>query len=107
MRTFREGHDYRVGEAAGQLGSLEFVPWERLVAGDSVRIFFKQDSYRGKVHISARGEAVAPVRVCGVKSPKGERPVIDGRDAVTRRGLNYGHPLHESRSIILVNRLGN
>jgi hypothetical protein len=36
----------------------------------------------------------------------GERPIIDGAGAVTRSKLNYGHPLHESRSIVVVNRPG-
>ena len=99
------GRDYQVGSRAGQLGALELVPWERLGAGDTVRIFFRPDPYRGKIYIAAQGRPDAPVRVCGVKGQKGEKPVIEGRDAVTRRGMNYGHPLHESRSIILINRL--
>lgn len=102
-----KGRDYQVGPKAGQLPSLELVPWEQLDAGDTVRIFFRPESYTGKIYLAARGHPNAPVRVCGVKGPNGERPVIEGRDALTRRGLNYGHPLHESRSIILINRFKN
>ncbi|MEQ1516398.1 MAG: hypothetical protein ABL931_07920 [Usitatibacteraceae bacterium] len=89
------------------MGSLDLVPWERLGPGDTVRIFFRPEPYRGKIFIAAQGTANAIVRVCGVKGPMGERPVIAGRDASTRRGLNYGHPLHESRSIVLINRQGS
>lgn len=99
-----KGRDYQVGPLVGQLGALELVPWERLSPGDTVRIFFRPDSYSGKIYLAAQGRPNAPVRVCGVKGPNGERPVIEGRNAVTRRGLNYGHPLHESRSVILINK---
>ena len=101
------GRDYQVGPAPGQIESLDGVPWERLGPGDTVRVFHRSEPYRGKILLMAEGRAEAPVRLCGVKGPQGERPVIDGRDAVTRPGLRYGHPLHESRAIILVNRLGS
>ncbi|MCW7537125.1 right-handed parallel beta-helix repeat-containing protein [Aquabacterium sp. A7-Y] len=99
------GTDYQVGPRAGQLSDLDQVPWEQLKAGDTVRVFYRSTPYHGKVVIAAQGRADAPVRVCGVRGPNGERPILDGRDAVSRRGVPYGHELHESRSVVLVNRL--
>ncbi|WKB53914.1 hypothetical protein [Eleftheria terrae] len=100
-----KGKDYQVGTGANQLKELDQVPWDKLAAGDTVRIFHRATPYRGKVLLAAQGRADAPVRVCGVPSASGERPIIDGKDAVARRGLAYGHELHESRSVIVVNRL--
>ena len=97
-----KGTDYQVGPGAGQLGSLDQVPWENLKAGDTVRVFHRSTPYAGKFLISAQGTADAPVRVCGVRGPNGERPVITGANAVTRRNQAYGHELHESRSVIAV-----
>jgi hypothetical protein len=102
-----KGKDYQVGTGTGQLASLDLVPWDKLVAGDTVRIFHRATPYKGKFMISGNGTAAAPIRVCGVKSSTGERPVIDGNGAVSRAGLAYGNILHETRSIILIKQLSN
>ena len=107
-----KGKDYQVGDQPGQLASLEAVPWDSLAAGDTVRIFHRSTPYRGKFMISASGTATAPVRICGVKSTGGLRPIIDGKNAVTRIGMAYGDSagtsyLHQARSVIVVKtRLG-
>lgn len=102
-----QGRDYQVGTQAGQLPSLNDVPWESLQAGDTVRIFHRAEPWRGKILIAAQGTAEQPVRVCGVKGANGERPVIDGNGATTRTALAplYGHPLHQSRSVLVIKTL--
>jgi len=99
------GKDYQVGPGTGQLASLDLVPWDKLVAGDTVRIFYKDTPYRGKFMISGNGRAGAPIRVCGVKSATGLRPIIDGQNATSRLNLPYGNILHETRSVIVVKQL--
>lgn len=106
-----QGRDFQVGPGAGQLASLALVPWATLAAGDTVRIFYSATPYRGKFLIAASGTATAPVRVCGVKNASGQRPIIDGQNAVTRAGLDYGDStstayLHQTRSVIVVKKLG-
>ena len=100
------GRDFQVGPAAGQLPSLDQVPWESLAAGDTVRIFHQPAPYRGKMLLTAKGTAAAPVRVCGVSGPNGERPVVDGSGATTRAGLYYGEGsngmLQESRAVVMI-----
>jgi hypothetical protein len=83
------GHDYQVGPNSGQLASLDVVPWESLAAGDTVRIYYRATPYKGKFLIAAQGTAVAPVRICGVKGPNGERPIIDGNGATTRTAAAF------------------
>ena len=104
--------DYQVGPGVGQLSTLEQVPWATLAAGDTVRIFYRSTPYRGKFLIAGSGTASAPVRVCGVKSSTGQRPIIDGQNALTRLGLDYGDSastgyVHQARSVIVVKRLGS
>ena len=101
------GKDYQVGPGSGQLASLDLVPWDKLVAGDTVRIFYKDTPYKGKFMISGNGKAGAPIRVCGVKSGTGQRPIIDGQNATSRLNLAYGNILHETRSVIVVKQLSN
>ena len=104
--------DYQVGPSAGQLATLEQVPWATLAAGDTVRIFYRSTPYLGKFLIGASGTASAPVRVCGVKNSAGLRPIIDGQNALTRSGLDYGDSastgyVHQTRSVIVLKRLGS
>lgn len=106
------GRDFQVGPGAGQLASLDQVPWESLKAGDTVRIFYKPTAYKGKVFISAEGTATMPVRVCGVKGPNGERPVVDGNGANTRAQLagfygaqgSQGVVYNETRGVFFIGR---
>jgi hypothetical protein len=114
------GVDYQVGPGVGQLSTLEQVPWESLKAGDTVRIFYKTDPYRGKILLVGVGTSSAPIRVCGVKGPYGERPIVDGENAIARKNPTAG-PLYtsatydkgdgtqniqESRTIVMIDRLG-
>lgn len=100
------GQDYQVGPGAGQLGSLDQVPWENLAAGDTVRIFYRAQPYRGKFLLMAHGTPSAPVRVCGVKGPNGECPIVSGDGATTRTTLVYGGvssaAIQESRSVVMI-----
>ena len=105
-----KGKDYQVGPASGQYASLDLVPWQSLAAGDTVRIFNDNTKttasvYNGKILVTGTGTAAAPIRICGVKTADGKRPIISGKNAISKRGLAYGNILHETRSIIVVKPL--
>ncbi|HET7774664.1 MAG TPA: right-handed parallel beta-helix repeat-containing protein [Burkholderiaceae bacterium] len=106
------GTDYQVGPQPGQLADIQDVPWEQLKAGDTVRIFHRAAAYPGKFLLAGKGTADRPIRVCGVPGPNGERPVIDGNNAITRTQLKYsndnspsGGLLHQTRSVIVIKPL--
>jgi hypothetical protein len=103
-----QGQDFEVGPGAGQLASLDDVPWESLMAGATVRIFWQPEAYTSKFQISGRGTVDKPIRVCGVKGPNGERPIIDGKGATTRAALDYGgyEPI-QGLGLVLVNKAGS
>jgi len=89
---------YQVGP--GQpLSTLSEVPWESIGAGDSVKIFHNNSVYRDKWVICAQGTQNQPIVIKGIINTKGQRPVIDGGDAVTRQQLNFWN---ESRGIIKI-----
>ena len=73
------------------------VPWESLAAGDSVLIHWRPEPYHDKWVICVRGTEEKPVIVSGIAGPDGERPIIDGSNAVTRDTLNYWN---EPRGIV-------
>ncbi|MGL5831498.1 MAG: right-handed parallel beta-helix repeat-containing protein, partial [Candidatus Altimarinota bacterium] len=82
------GVDYQVGPGK-QYTSIGQVPMEDLEAGDTLRIFWRAESYKEKLMISAQGTASQPVVVCGVPGPSGQLPVIDGQNATTRPQLEF------------------
>jgi hypothetical protein len=71
------------------LRELNEVPWEALEPGDTVRVHWREQAYRGKFVLCRRGTPEAPIRVAGIAAPDGRQPVVDGRDATTRAELNY------------------
>ncbi len=114
------GRDYQVGQEQ-PYPTLESVPWESLGPGDTVRIAWSPTPYRGKILLAAQGTAQAPVRVCGLRGPEGQRPQIDGRGALTRAELaaEFGSEqvdasvgvsnrvLQQARGIVILDRLRN
>jgi hypothetical protein len=108
-----KGTDYQVGPDKPYT-SLDAVPWENLKAGDTVRIFYAATPYRSKFMIGAVGTQAAPVRICGVRGPNNERPIIDGNGATTRAALLpvYGNTpetqeIHQARDIITIKAPAN
>lgn len=95
------GKAYEVGPGKA-FASVEDVPWEKLGAGDTVMIFHRKDPYRSKILISRSGTATQPLRVCGVLGPKGERPVLDGENAVARKTPVHAYEPQQDRGLVIV-----
>jgi hypothetical protein len=75
------------------------VPWESLLPGDQVLIYWRSTPYRDKWVICRQGTDAAPIVVRGVAGPGGELPIVDGSGATTRLALDYWG---ESRAVIKV-----
>ncbi|MDB5339826.1 MAG: hypothetical protein JWN70_5445 [Planctomycetaceae bacterium] len=82
--------------------SIGAVPWSGLQAGDTVAIHYRPEAYHETILISTNGTADAPIRVIGVPGPNGERPIIDGQDAVIDADLNYVYSAMPTRGVITV-----
>lgn len=89
---------YEVGPGK-PLTEVHEVPWEKLEAGDVVRIHSRPEPYLGKWVICRQGEEGKPITVQGVPDAKGLLPVIEGQGAVTRKELNYWS---EARSVVKI-----
>ena len=95
------GKDYQVGPGKA-FEAIGDVPLETLVAGDTVRIFWRAEGYHEKIHAGGQGTAEQPIRLCGVPGPNGELPVIDGEDATTRPELDFPFDGHQVRGLVTV-----
>ena len=82
-----------------ELGAIGLVPWESLVAGDTVRIHWRAEPYHEKWAICAVGSPEGPITVSGMPGPKGEMPVVDGSHATGRDALDFWG---EDRAVIKV-----
>lgn len=89
---------YKVGDGQSYT-SIGAVPWENLVAGDSVKIYWRSAPYKEKWVINRQGQADKWITVTGVPNSSSQLPVIDGQDAITRIQLNYWG---EERGIIKI-----
>jgi hypothetical protein len=89
---------YEVGPGKAY-ANINDVPWESLLAGDTVLIHWRTTPYKEKWVICRQGTPSAPITVRGVAGPNGELPVIDGNGATTRAALNYWN---ETRGVIKI-----
>jgi hypothetical protein len=79
---------YKIGDGQDYT-SIGAVPWENLVAGDSVKIYWRSTHYKEKWVINCQGQSAKWITVTGIPNSSGELPVIDGQNATTRSQLNY------------------
>jgi hypothetical protein len=75
------GKEYTVGPGQ-QFEKLADLPWTKFGAGDTVRVFYREEPYREKILLSAQGTKKQPFRFCGVPGPNNELPVLDGDGSV-------------------------
>jgi hypothetical protein len=97
--------DYHVGP--GQpLAKITQVPIESLQPGDTVYIHYQATPYKEKLMLSQSGTAAQPIRIVGVPGPGGEKPILDGQDAISRSGAGNTpayQPL-EQAGVVLITR---
>ncbi len=98
-----QGNLYEVGPGK-PYASIGAVPWESLLAGDTVLIYWRSTAYKEKWVLCRQGTQSSPITVRGVPGPNGELPVIDGNGATTRSVLNYWN---QERSVIKIGGASN
>jgi len=69
--------------------TLSQVPWNTLGPGDTVNIYHNGSSYKEKFLISTSGISGQPITIRGIAGPNGQKPVIDGDNAISYGGQCY------------------
>src|SRR5262245_44750095 len=82
------GEFYEVGPQK-RYANLRDVPWHKLRPGDQVKVHWREEPYRDKVHLSKRGEPERPIVVEGVPDKDGRRPLLEAGDAVENPHAKY------------------
>ncbi len=84
------------------------VPLKNLEAGDIIKVYAKanQEPYSEKFMIYGQGTSSAPIQLIGIPDAEGNRPILDGENAVT--GTEHGNYFwNEDRSLIKVGQTGS
>lgn len=89
---------YDVGPAH-RMKTPDEAPWDRLLPGDEVHIHHRPEPYHVKWVFARRGTPDKPIAVRGIPGPQGQRPIIDGDNAITPPSLDY---TGERRAIIKI-----
>ncbi len=74
-------------------------PTHNLMAGDSILVYYKSEPYKEKFLLHGVGTAEQPITLRGVPDASGNKPVIDGEDAVSSLAVDYWN---EDRQIIKI-----
>ncbi len=90
--------DYHVGPGQA-LTTISEVPWTTLQAGDKVYIHWRNTPYKEKWVINRQGTASNPIEIIGISNAQGEKPIIDGNNALTVANVNYWN---ENRGVIKI-----
>ncbi|MHC4712244.1 MAG: putative Ig domain-containing protein [Planctomycetota bacterium] len=83
-----EATTYEIGPGKTYTNVID-MPWESLVAGDTVLIYYRATPYKEKIGIFSQGTEANPITVSGVAGGGGELPILDGIDAVSREQQSY------------------
>jgi hypothetical protein len=89
--------------------SLAALDWSKLGPGDTVKIYPNKNGsgnvipYFEKPLISVRGTEAAPIHILGVADPvTGQKPIIDGTNAVTATQWKSHYMPFEDLSLVLI-----
>jgi hypothetical protein len=100
------GATYEIGPGKAY-ASIGAAPWSNLVAGDTVKIYWRTEPYREKILLSRSGTAAAHVHVVGVPGPNGELPILDGQNATFSPQFKFGWAPLQDFGLVIVSRAGD
>ncbi len=94
---------YEVGPNKTYSSILQ-VPTHNLQAGDSVKVFYKPSPYYEKFLLHGIGTSNNPVVLIGVADISGNKPILDGTNALSNTTSSYWN---EDRQVLLIGQAGS
>lgn len=84
--------------------SITQIATHALIAGDTIKVFYQPTPYYEKFLLHGIGTAANPIVLMGIPDVNGNKPIIDGTNAVTNLSSNYWN---EDRQLILIGQSGS
>lgn len=98
-------YDFEVGPGK-PYPELQDVPWEYLLPGDRVFVYWRAEPYKTSININSSGEADAWIEVIGVADPAtGKKPVYDGLDGFAADGRHVD--IYHGKAFCTIHVMGN
>jgi hypothetical protein len=94
---------YEVGPGKTYTSILQ-VTTHNLQPGDSIKVFYKPTPYYEKFLLHGVGTSSNPIILIGIADANGNRPVIDGNNALSNQSSSYWN---EDRQVILIGQAGS
>jgi hypothetical protein len=89
---------YEVGPGKPYSSILQ-TPTHNLQAGDSIKVFYQAIPYSEKFLLHGIGTANNPIVLIGIPDVNGNRPVLEGNNALSSTAYNY---FNEDRQLLLI-----
>lgn len=93
--------DFRVGPGMEYL-ELGDVPWDKLLPGDRVFVYYRATPYNNVVTLQTRGTAEKYIEIIGVKDSNGNKPILDATNAVEVAATSSLNSTHTSSGMIII-----
>lgn len=90
--------NYEVGPGKQYTSILE-IATHTLEAGDSIKVYYKSEPYYEKFLLHGIGTADNPIVLLGIADENGNKPILDGTNALSNTASSYWN---EDRQLILI-----
>jgi hypothetical protein len=87
--------------------ALHDVPWQNILPGDTVRVFWAPTPYHDKIQLWMRGNPVSHIQIIGVPDAGGDLPVLDAAGAIEMPQADYLNNQVTAQAIITIVPTGN
>lgn len=94
---------YEVGPGKPYTSILE-IATHSLEAGDSIKVYHKPTPYYEKFLLHGIGTAENPIVLIGIADTEGNKPILDGTNALSNTASNYWN---EDRQVLLIGQASN
>lgn len=93
-------YDFEVGPGKPYT-ELSQIPWEYLLPGDRIFVYYRATPYNNAVVITSSGAEDAWIELIGVRDPiTGDMPILDGDEAVCVAGRHY--PILDGSAMVTI-----
>lgn len=103
--TTSTSYDFRVGPGM-EYTNISDVPWESLLPGDRVFIYWRATPYKEFISLTVRGTPSQWIEIIGVPNGSGQMPIMDGGGAVMSSSYNWSSGFDGSGLIICTAKAG-
>ncbi len=86
--------------------ALNQVPWDKVVGGDTVKVFWQATPYLDKIVLNNSGTQAKPIIIMGIVGPNGQLPVISAAGAIENPQAKFWSSQVSAQGIFTIAPIG-